>query len=112
MVAAAAQALRQEQGKVMEDLKEQIAAAKATQGNTEDMLARADKAEKLAKQLQEQLQSSEKTSSSRLAQLAGRLKDIEEKSQVLPAWCSASCSQQCRELGCVHMLLSALGLAR
>ena len=74
--------MREEHQKVIKELGEQLEAAKATQGSTEEMLARADKAEQLAKQLQEQLQSSEKTGTDKLAQLAGKLKDIESKSQV------------------------------
>ena len=76
------QALKEEQQKVMAELKEQLAAAKATQSSTEDTLARADKAEQMTKQLQQQLQSSEETSSGKLAQLASKLKDIEVQNKV------------------------------
>ncbi|KAK9826293.1 hypothetical protein WJX74_006225 [Apatococcus lobatus] len=75
------QGLRKDHEKVIKELGQQLAAAKATQGSTEDMLVRADKAEQLAKQLQDQLQSSEKTGSDKLAQIAGKLKDFEAKSQ-------------------------------
>ncbi len=86
------QAVREEQSKVMKELQQQLAAAKSTQGNTEDMLARADKAEQFAKELQDQLQSNEKTSSGKLAQLAGRLKDIEAKNQVCLNTLQPACS--------------------
>ena len=76
------QGLREEHQKVIKELDEQLEAAKATQGSTEEMLARADKAEQLAKQLQDQLRSSEKTGTDMLAQLAGKLKDIETQTQV------------------------------
>lgn len=82
--------MREDHQQVIKELSEQLAAAKATQSSTKDMLARADKAEQLAEQLQEQLQSSEKTGSDKLAQLAGKLKDIEAKSQAGLAWSSAS----------------------
>ena len=76
------QGVREEHEKVVKELGEELAAAKAAQGSTQEIIKRADKAEQLAKQLEAQLQSSEKTGTDKLAQLAGKLKDIEAKSQV------------------------------
>ncbi|KAK9846741.1 hypothetical protein WJX84_012208 [Apatococcus fuscideae] len=75
------QGVREEHEKVVKELGEELAAAKAAQGSTQEIIKRADKAEQLAKQLEAQLQSSEKTGTDKLAQLAGKLKDIEAKSQ-------------------------------